>query len=128
MIGAVARSSTQRSIGVFALASAALIGLLAALLSLAFSAPGSHRAVITSGVTAWAVQLLAFAIARAAVSRPKRPIMTAWVVGMILRFAAVVGFAFLAVRAWQLPAIPALLSFVIFLFLSTLLEPWLLHS
>lgn len=113
---------------VFAVASAALIGASTALLTLAFRAPRDGRALVTSAVLAWAIQLIAFGIARGSLTKPKRPIMTAWLLGMLLRFAAVLVYALLAAYAWQLPAVPALLSFVIFLFVSTLLEPFLLHS
>jgi len=123
-----ARASAPRSIALFAVAAAALIGASAALLAQAFRAPRDGRALITSAVLAWIVQVIAFAIARRSLMKPKRPIMTAWLLGMVLRFFAVFVYALLAAYAWQLPAVPALLSFVIFLFVSTLLEPFLLHS
>jgi hypothetical protein len=124
----MAHSTAPRSIGLFAAAGAALIGLAAGLLTLAFDETAARRAVAASALVAWAIQVIAFSIARSAISRPKRPIMAAWGLGMILRFAAVVVYALLATRVWQLPAVPALVSFVIFLFVSTLLEPFLLHS
>jgi len=72
--------------------------------------------------------MVAYVIAFRAVRMPGRPIMTAWVAGMILRFGAVGAFGLAAVRGWQLAPVPALVSLVIFLFVSTLLEPWLLQS
>jgi CHASE2 domain-containing sensor protein len=112
----------------FAAGAAALIAPSATLLTLAFRAPRDARALVTSAVLAWIIQVVAFAIARRSLMQPKRPIMIAWLLGMVLRFAAVVAYAVLAVYAWQLPAVPALVSFVIFLFVSTLLEPFLLHT
>jgi hypothetical protein len=126
MHASTARPTRPRSTIAFAAAAAALIGFSAALLALI--SPASTRALVTSAMAAWVVQVIAFAIARWAVPRPTRPIMTAWGVGMILRFGAVVAYALIAVRALELPPAPALLSFVIFLFVSTLLEPYFLRS
>jgi hypothetical protein len=123
-----ARSRGPRSVAAFAAVAAALIALLGAALTLGFRSPADIRALAISAALAWLVQTVSYALARYAVSRPKRPIFTAWVVGMILRFGAVVVYALVGTRAWSLPPLPALLSFVIFLFVSTLLEPWLLYS
>jgi hypothetical protein len=128
MHASTARPTRPRSTIAFAAAAAALIGLSAALLALALKSPASTRALVTSAMAAWVVQVIAFAIARWAVPRPTRPIMTAWGVGMILRFGAVVAYALIAGRTLELPPVPALLSFVIFLFVSTLLEPFFLRS
>jgi len=123
-----ARARGPRSIGAFAMVAAGVIAILAALLALAFHGPSDRRAIVISATLALIVQVASYAIARVAVSRPKRPIIIAWAAGMILRFAAVVAYAMLATYVWSLPPVPALLSFVVFLFVSTLLEPWLLHS
>ncbi len=128
MHASTVRPARPRSLIAFAGAAAALIGVAAAVLVLVLNSPTSTRALVTSALAAWVVQVIAFAVARWAVPRPTRPIMAAWGVGMILRFGAVVAYAPVAVRALELPPVPALLSFVIFLFVSTLLEPFFLRS
>jgi len=128
MHASTTQARAPRSIIVYAAAAAGLIGAAAVLLALAFRGPSGERAVATSAVLGWVIQLITFVIARWAVVRPDRPIMAAWGMGMLLRFASVVVYALLVLHVWQLPAVPALVSFVIFLFVSTLLEPWLLHT
>jgi len=122
------RWSAGRAIAVFAATSAGAIAVLAGLLVLVFDGPTGRRAVAASAGVAFGVQMVAYVIAFRAVRMPGRPIMTAWVAGMILRFGAVGAFGLAAVRGWQLAPVPALVSLVIFLFVSTLLEPWLLQS
>jgi hypothetical protein len=120
--------SSAWPIAVFAGAAGAVIAVVALLLARLFGGPGASRTYAISGGCALCVQMLTYGIARWAVFRPRRPIMTAWAVGMVVRFGAVVLFATVALPAWRIAATPALLSFVIFLFVSTLLEPWLLRS
>jgi hypothetical protein len=112
----------------FAAVGGAAILLSGGVLAVVFSAPGGRRAVAVSAVVAFAVQLLAYSIARRAMRQPGRPIMTAWVVGMILRFGAIAVCGLVAVRRWNLDPLPALVSLVVFFFVTTLLEPWLLQS
>jgi hypothetical protein len=115
-------------IAAFAVVCGAAIGVSAVLLSLVFGGTAGRRAVAASAIVALAVQVIAYAVARRALRRPGRPIITAWVVGMILRFGALTVYALVALRVWALAPVPALLSLVVFFFLSTLLEPWLLQS
>jgi hypothetical protein len=117
-----------RPVAVFACAAAGVICITGLALTAMFGGAAARRAVVASGILALAVQVVAYSAARSALVRPARPIMTAWVAGMLLRFGAVVAYALLALRPLMLAPVPALLSFVIFLFVSTLLEPWLLHS
>jgi hypothetical protein len=94
-----------------------------ALLAIPFSAAAERRAIETSAVIAVVVQLFAFVIARM-VSAPN--FMAGWVIGIALRFVALVAYAFVGVKVFGMPATAALISFVTFLFISTLVEPKLL--
>ena len=91
-----------------------------ALLAIPFSSPDERRAVAVSAAVVLVVQLSAFAIARFA-SRPNP--FAGWLVGAALRFVTVIVYAIIAVKVVGLPAAAALLSLVILLFVSTLIEP-----
>jgi hypothetical protein len=70
------------------------------------------------------VQVGAFAITR---SLLPGNMMAAWGAGALLRFLTLVVYALVAVKVVGLPALPALLSLFVFLFLSMLLEPLFLR-
>lgn len=123
-----AARAQARPIATFAGASGATIAILGAGLTLLFGGSAGVRAVVVSAALAFVVQVATYAIARGALARPTRPVMTAWVIGMVVRFGMLVLYGTVLLRAWRLAPTPALLSFVIFLFVSTLLEPWLLRS
>ena len=72
------------------------------------------------GVVAVVVQLFGFAILRATA---KEKFLAGWLIGIALRFAAVIAFAVVGVNALGMPAPAALISLVTFLFTSTLVEP-----
>ncbi len=84
--------------------------------------PGAElaRAVWSSAVIAFAVQLLAFAIARPFV---KTNPIAGWGLGSLVRFAVVMVHAFVGVPALGLASGPALLSLVGFLFVTMIVEP-----
>ncbi len=124
---AAGRRSPARAIATFTILAGLVIGITALVIAAVVRGPGAHRALATSAAFALGVQVVAFALAYDAVRRPGRPIFVGWGLGMLLRFGMVAVYAFVAVPAWRLPAVPALLSLVIFLFLSTLLEPRLLQ-
>jgi hypothetical protein len=70
------------------------------------------------------VQIAAFAVtARMA---PKN-VIAAWGAGALARMLTLFVYALLAVKVFGLPAVPALISLAVFLFLSTLLEPLFLR-
>jgi len=94
-----------------------------ALLSIPFSEPQDRRAIETSGVIALVVQLFAFVIARM-VSTSN--FLTGWITGVALRFVVLIAYALVGVKVFGMPAAAALISFVTFLFISTLVEPKLL--
>ena len=120
--------SEGASVLAFVAVCAVAIGASGAALALLFGGAAGHRAVAASAGVAFVVQLVTYTLARRAARRPGRPIIAAWVGGMLLRFGAVVAYAMVAVRGGSLAPVPALISLVIFFFVTTLLEPWLLQS
>ena len=72
-----------------------IVVVCGALLAIPFSASAERRAIETSAVIAVVVQLFAFVIARM-VSAPN--FMAGWVIGIALRFVALVAYAFVGVK------------------------------
>jgi hypothetical protein len=87
--------------------------------------PEMVRAVWSSAVIAFGVQLLSFAVARPFLA--ENPI-AGWGLGSLIRFAVVAIHAFVGVKALGLVSGPALLSLVGFLFVTMLVEPLFLRS
>jgi hypothetical protein len=106
----------------FAVATAALIGIGYFLLQLSFKSPAEHRAIQISALLALAVQIATFVIGRKA----SKNMMVGWGIGTLVRVLAVVLYAFIVAPAYALPMTAALISLVIFLFVSMLVEPLLL--
>ncbi len=120
----VARS-VGRSIALFAVAQALLTFVVALVLTkLVWTDAAAVRAVTASGWLAVGVQLVTFAVARLVA---RQQIIAGWGLGVVLRFAIVAFWAFLGIKALGLVAGPALLSLVVFLFVSTLIEPLFLN-
>lgn len=105
----------------FGLITAAIAGLGAAILTRVFSEPGASQAVWTSAAAALAVQLATFAVARRYAKAGQ--LMTGWGIGGLIRVAALALYGFFGVRSLGVPLAPALLSFALFVFISTVLEP-----
>lgn len=103
----------------FAAATGALVLALLLVMHLMFPAEPVRHAIRVSAAIALVVQLLGFAIARAV---GKENVVAGWGLAVLLRFGAVFAFAFTA-RAIGLETGPALMSLVVFLFVSTLIEP-----
>ncbi|MDH5235637.1 MAG: hypothetical protein OEW77_11825 [Gemmatimonadota bacterium] len=89
--------------------------------------PGAElaRAVWTSAVIAFGVQMVAFAVARPFVAT--NPI-AGWGLGSLLRLAVLLVYAFAGVKALGLASGPALVSLAAFLFVTMLVEPLFLRS
>ena len=112
-----------RAMAVYAALSLLLIAAGAWLLGLAFTSPPERRAVWTSAVIAWVVQLATFALARrTSLTNP----FAGYGAGMLIRFAVLALYAFLVIDRLALPSAAALLSLATFFFVSTLVEPPLL--
>jgi hypothetical protein len=104
----------------YALSAAAIIGAIA-LAVVAFVGSLGRQAVLVSAALALVVQLVAFGIARQ--FRTAERMMLGWGLGTILRFVALVLYGLVVARLWRAPLAPALLSFVTFLFVTTIVEP-----
>lgn len=107
----------------FSAATAGLIVVSWLLLRLGFTTPAERNALLISAGVAWGVQLATFAIARGA---GHRNLMISWGMGTALRLVVLVFYAFLVAPAFGLPRTAALMSLVTFLFVSMIIEPFLL--
>ncbi len=115
----------MKPVALFAAASLALIAVAGWLMTLVYASPDAARAVWTSAVVAFSVQVIAFAIVKLSA---KTNVMAGWGVGAILRFLVLGVYAVVIVKALGLPSGAALVSLAAFFFVSTLLEPLLLKS
>jgi hypothetical protein len=115
----------MKSLALFAAASLVLIGLAAGVMIFIYQSPDAARAVWTSAVIAFAVQVIAFAIVKLSA---KENVMAGWGIGAIIRFLVLGLYALVIVKALGLDSGAALVSLVAFFFVSTLLEPLLLKS
>ncbi|WP_310569905.1 hypothetical protein [Gemmatimonas sp.] len=86
--------------------------------------PASAGAVRASAWLAVVVQTFTFAIAML-VARTQ--VMAGWGLGVLLRGATLAFWAFLGADALGLPSTPALVSLVVFYFVSTVIEPIFLN-
>lgn len=115
----------MRGLALFAALALVAIALAGGALALVFRGPGSGRAILVSAALAWGVQLFTYAVVRLA--GPSK-VMAAWGLGVVMRLALLLLYAFLGVRLLGLPAAPALLSLATFLFVSTVIESRLLSA
>jgi hypothetical protein len=114
-----------RAIIGFTIAQAMLV-LLAAIVMTRFVWTGAAAAHAVQ-VSAWlavGVQVITFSIAKLVA---RQQVIAGWGLGVVLRFAMVAFWAFLGIKALGLEAGPALLSLVVFFFVSTLVEPLFLN-
>ena len=115
-----------RSMVLFTIAQAALVVAIAFVLTRwVWSSAAEVQAVRASAWLAVGVQVVTFAIARLVA---RENVFAGWGIGMLLRFASVAVWAFLGVRALNLSVGPAMLSLVLFFFVSTLIEPLFLNA
>lgn len=124
--GAPRSTSIVRSIVLFTVAQSIVVFLIAQLLSrFLWTEPAAVRAVTVSAWVAVVVQIITFTIARVVA---RQQVIAGWGLGVLLRFAMVAFWAFLGIRSLDLMAGPALLSLVLFFFVSTLIEPLFLNA
>ena len=88
-------------------------------LTMLFPTAADRKAIETSGAIAFALQVVSFALLRAM----REKAMIARGAGALARLVALVIYALVVVRGGPLPPNAALISFVVFLFLTTLIEP-----
>jgi len=97
----------------------AIIALLAGIAA-AFATGPSRQAVLVSATLAFVVQMVAFTVARLV---PPAQVMVGWGLGTVLRMMVVVAYGIVVAKVWRTPVAPALLSFVVFVFVTTVVEP-----
>ena len=114
----------MRSWGLYALTALGSIAVVGWLLTLGFSGPGDAAAIWLSAGVAAVVQLVAFGVT-ALIAR--QHIIAGWGAGALIRFLALVVYAFLAVKVLGVAPVAALVSLAAFLFVSTLIEPFFLR-
>jgi hypothetical protein len=109
----------MKTFTLYALICAAIVLVIAGIVWAVTDAAG-HRAVVVSACLAFAVQMVAFAVVR--VLQPEH-LMIGWGVGSVLRLIALVLYAVVLTKVARATLTPALLSFVAFLFVTTVVEP-----
>ena len=115
-----------RALMLFTVAQGALVLCSALLLQrFVFTDPAAANAVAASAWLAFGVQTVTFAIARLVA---RENVIAGWGLGVLLRFASVAFWAFLGIKALGIPTSPALVSLVMFYFVSTLVEPLFLNA
>ena len=121
-----ASRGVMRSIVRFTIVQVVLVvGIAIVLTRTVWSSADAAQAVWASAWLAMLVQLLTFSIARLVA---RENVMAGWALGAVLRFATLGAWALLGVKALSLLSGPALLSLVIFFFVSTLVEPLFLNG
>ena len=115
----------MRKTAIFGVATATLISFVAWLLTFGFPTAEDRRAIVTSAVIAFVVQLISFTIARA---WSAKNVIAGWGLGMLIRFAVLAMYALFGASLLGATPTAALVSLVAFFFVSTLLEPVLLSS
>ena len=113
----------MRAVVLYALSSALLIAVAGLALALAFPAPDERHSIVVSAWVAFAVQLFAFAVLRLTA---RENVVAGWGLGALLRMVTLVAYALVVVKALGLVAGAALMSLAAFLFVSMLVEPFLL--
>lgn len=102
------------------LASCVLIIAIIGAIAWAMTSAAGQRAVLTSAALALVVQIVAFSVTRLL---QRRNLLLGWGLGSVLRLVALVAYALLVAKLWRTPITPALLSFVAFVFVTTVVEP-----
>jgi hypothetical protein len=115
----------MRTLGMFAIVGALVIGAAGWVLSLVYRGPAAQQAIMISAVVAFVVQLLAFAIVRLSAGKN---VIAGWGIGAVLRFLVFAVYVLVVVKAFALANPAAMISMAVFLFASTLLEPLFLKT
>lgn len=118
-------SGLLRAVAAFTVAQLVLVlGVAFVVQRFVWTDAAGAAAVRASAWLAVPVQIMTFAIARLVA---RQQVIAGWGVGVVLRFAVVAFWAFLGTKALGLAAGPALISLVLFFFVSTLVEPLFLN-
>jgi hypothetical protein len=107
----------------FTLVTVAIAVIGALVLSRIFTEPNSSRAIWTSAGLAIVIQCATYAIARRFAKRGD--VIKGWGIGALIRVTALALYGLVFFGPWKvaLPLEPALMSFALFVFGSTLIEP-----
>jgi hypothetical protein len=114
----------MKALGGFAAAALAVVALAYAAAAAFFSTAAQRSALQLAALAVLAVQVLGFPLVRAAL---RRNLVAGWGLGTLLRLALLVLTALVAVPALQLERGAALIGMAIFLFVTTLVEPFFLR-
>jgi hypothetical protein len=118
-------SGMLRSLVAFTVAQSAIVIVLTLVLQrFVWTDVASGESVRASAWLAVIVQTFTFAIARLVA---RQQVIAGWGLGVLLRFGSVAFWAFLGITALGLVSGPALISLVLFYFVSTLVEPLFLN-
>ena len=112
----------MRAIAIYGALSALLIAVASGIFALAFPPAALHSIAVSAGI-AFVVQLFAFAILRLVA---RENVMAGWGLGALLRMITLAVYALVVVKALGLTTGAALISLAAFLFLSMLVEPFVL--
>ena len=82
--------------------------------------PAAREVLLVSAALAVGVQVVAFVVARRLM---RRSLMLGWGLGSLLRLLTLVVYAILVAKRAEAQLAPALVSFVAFLFVTTVFEP-----
>ena len=93
---------------------------LAGAIAWSFVSAAGRSALLVSAGLAVATQMVAFGIAR---GMRRRNVMVGWGLGSLLRIVVLVVYALVAAKTMRASLTPALVSFVGFLFVTTVIEP-----
>ncbi len=115
----------MKAVGMFAVVSLTVIGVLAWLLGLGLNGPTDRRALQVAAGAAFVVQLVAFFVVRRVA---RENVVAGWGVGTLIRFGAFALWGLWVVGRLALPQSAALLAMATFLFVTTLIEPLFLKT
>ena len=114
----------MKSVVAYLALAVAIVALGGLALALFYPATPDRSAIAVSAGVALLVQLFAFVILRLV---PCEHVIAGWGLGALLRFAVLLLYALVIVRALGLPSAAATVSLALFFFLSTLVEPLFLR-
>ncbi|CAN5664568.1 hypothetical protein BH23GEM6_BH23GEM6_20410 [soil metagenome] len=115
----------MRSVMARHLLSMAVVSLVILLIGLTVVSAGSRDAVLVGVGVAFAAQAIAYALLEGVFFTGKRVLVYSG--GMLVRFAVVIWMLFAAEPLFGVALLPAVLSMLLVLFVTTLLEPVFSH-
>lgn len=115
----------MKALALFALATAATIGVSMGTLMLLFATAADRRALALTAAVVFAVHVVLFTIVQALT---RWSVWGAWGTGSLLRLATLVIYAVLVSKVLLLPVAPALIGCATFLFIPTVFEPLFLRK